>query len=64
MNRNFIYPLCAVGLGMALLSSLALATDAPAKPVKPADPEAIGQEEAVLTQAPNVPPPIKRKHSA
>ena len=64
MNRNFIYPLCAVGLGMVLLSSAALAADAPAKPVKPADPEAIGQEEAVLTQAPNVPPPIKRKHSA
>jgi len=64
MNRKFIYPLCAVGLGMALLSSAALAADAPAKPVKPADPEAIGQEEAVLTQAPNVPPPIKRKHSA
>jgi nitrite reductase (NO-forming) len=64
MNRKFIYPLCAVGLGMALLSSAALAADAPTKPVKPADPEAIGQEEAVLTQAPNVPPPIKRKHSA
>lgn len=38
----------------------------PAKPpavVKPKDPEIIGEEIAVLAQAPNVPPPIKRRHS-
>jgi nitrite reductase (NO-forming) len=64
MKQNFIYPLCAVGLGLVLLSGGALAADAPTKPVKPADPEALGQEIAVLTQAPNVPPPIKRRHSA
>ncbi|HAO77422.1 MAG TPA: nitrite reductase, copper-containing [Verrucomicrobia subdivision 3 bacterium] len=64
MKRNFVYPLCVIGLGVALLSGVALAADAPTKPVRPADPEAIGQEIAVLTQAPNVPPSIKRKHSA
>jgi nitrite reductase (NO-forming) len=64
MKRNFFYPLCAAGLGAVLLSGVALAADAPNKPVKPADPEALGVETAVLTQAPNVPPPIKRKHSA
>ncbi len=67
MKRTIINPLCVIGLGAALLSSVALAADAPAKtskPVRPVDPEVMGQEEAVLTQAPNVPPPIKRKHSA
>ena len=44
-----------------LFSGFAHAADVPAKPT---DPEALGQEVAVLTQAPNVPPPIKRKHSA
>ena len=52
---------CAAGLSLALS---VMAADAPTKPVKPADPEAIGTETAVLTEAPNVPPPIKRKHSA
>lgn len=27
------------------------------------DPEIVGEEVAVVTQAPNVPPPIKREHS-
>ncbi|MEI7807244.1 MAG: copper-containing nitrite reductase, partial [Verrucomicrobiota bacterium] len=66
MKRNLIHPLCVIGLSAALFSSVALA-DTPAKitkPVRPVDPEVMGQEEAVLTQAPNVPPPIKRKHSA
>jgi nitrite reductase (NO-forming) len=67
MKLKFIHPLCAAVLGAALFSGVALAADAPAKtikPVRPVDPEAIGQETAVLTQAPSVPPPIKRKHSA
>ena len=64
MKRKFIHPACAVGLGAIIFTSVALAADAPTKPIRPADPEAIGQEVAVLTQAPNVPPPIKRKHSA
>jgi len=66
MKQNMTHSLCAIGLGAALLSSAALA-EAPAKttkPVRPIDPEVMSQEEAVLTQAPNVPPPIKRKHSA
>jgi nitrite reductase (NO-forming) len=64
MKSKFIPKLCAVAFCAALSGSVALAADAPNKPVKPADPEALGVETAVLTQAPNVPPPIKRKHSA
>lgn len=64
MKRNFIHPLCAIGLGAVLFSGVVLAADTSTVPLKPADPEALGQEVAVLTQAPNVPPPIKRKHSA
>jgi nitrite reductase (NO-forming) len=51
--------LCATGLTLS-----AFAVDAPAKPVRPADPDTIGTEIAALTDAPNVPPPIMRKHSA
>jgi nitrite reductase (NO-forming) len=64
MKRNLIHRLCAIGLGAVLFSRVSLAADTPIMPVKPADPEALGQEVAVLTQAPNVPPPIKRRHSA
>jgi nitrite reductase (NO-forming) len=60
MKRRFIAT-CIAGLSLALS---ALASDAPVTPVKPADPEALGVETAVLTQAPNVPAPIKRRHSA
>ncbi len=38
-------------------------TRAPAGGVKVVDPEIQGEEEAVLTQAPKVPPPITRKHA-
>ena len=62
MKRKSIPALvCAASLSLVFS---ALPADAPTKPVKPADPEAIGVEKALLTQAPNVPPPIKRKHSA
>jgi nitrite reductase (NO-forming) len=64
MKRKFIHPLCAAGLAAALFNNITLAVDMPAKPVRPVDPEVMSQEEAVPTQAPNVPPPIKRKHSA
>ncbi|HTL73249.1 MAG TPA: copper-containing nitrite reductase [bacterium] len=67
MKKPIIYSWCAIGLGAALLSSVALAADVPTnvtKPVRPVDPEVMSQEEAILTQAPNVPPPIKRRHSA
>src|SRR6187551_2763826 len=30
---------------------------------KGSDPDVVGEEAAVLTQAPNVPPPIKRSHA-
>ena len=52
-------------------SSLFAAEPPPAAPAalpgseaKGTDPEVIGEEKAVLTAAPNVPPPIKRKHAA
>lgn len=35
----------------------------PGPEAKGTDPEIIGEEKAVLTVAPNVPPPIKRKHA-
>lgn len=52
---------------MALIAALASpvnATEAPvlANGIKLIDPEVEGEEIAVLTQAPNVPPPITRKH--
>jgi len=56
--------LLAAAAGALMIAGTTFAAEAPSKPVRPADPEAIGQEVAVLTQAPNVPPPIKRKHSA
>ena len=49
----------------ALLAGPAWAADAPGAPSgdrKPNDPNIVGQEKAVLTQPPNVPPPIKRTH--
>ena len=49
--------LCAAGISMAISTF----GDTPAKP---ADPEALATETAVLTDAPNVPPPITRQHSA
>ena len=50
------------------LSAIHAAEEPPATPsagaiVKGTDPEIIGEEKAVLTPAPNVPPPIRRKHS-
>ena len=54
---------------LALAATLSFAAEAP--PAKPAplpgpdakgtDPEIVGEEKAVLTAAPNVPPPITRK---
>jgi nitrite reductase (NO-forming) len=61
LNQLVIKTLCAVSLALALPVS---AADLIVRPVRPADPEVLSQEEAVLTSAPNVPPPIKRKHSA
>ena len=38
-------------------------TPLPGPEAKGTDPEIIGEEKAILTAAPNVPPPIKRKHA-
>ena len=55
---------------LAAAATLFAAEPPPAKPAalpgpaaKGADPEIVGEEKAVLTAAPNVPPPIKRKHA-
>ncbi|MEW6157172.1 MAG: copper-containing nitrite reductase [Verrucomicrobiota bacterium] len=56
----------ALGGALALLAVSARAAEAPVKAPangKPADPTIVGQEEAMLTEAPHVPPPIKRKHA-
>lgn len=60
--------LLTVALASLPLAPFASAADAraemPGTEAKGADPEIIGEENAVLTAAPKVPPPIKRKHSA
>jgi nitrite reductase (NO-forming) len=51
--------------GVLFLIGTALAADPATQPntPKPEDPEVTGVETAVLTDAPNVPPPITRKHA-
>jgi len=48
----------------ALFATLSTASEAPVKASGPKliDPDVTGEEHAILTQAPHVPPPIKRKH--
>ena len=55
----------AAVLLIALNPGLTFGNEAPviASGPKPSDPEITGQETAVLTQAPHVPPPITRKHA-
>jgi nitrite reductase (NO-forming) len=55
-------------LPLALSASMAIsnaegAAESPRGKAKVTDPDVTGQEVAVLTQAPNVPPPITRKHA-
>ncbi len=60
----------ATAFGFAAMSSL-FSAEAPTAPTAPlpgptakgSDPEVAGEEKAVLTIAPNVPPPITRKHA-
>jgi nitrite reductase (NO-forming) len=54
-----------VAAGVFLLAATAFVADslAQANNPKPTDPEIVGVETAVLTDAPNVPPPITRKHA-
>ena len=57
-------------MALALGGSLFASWTSPAQtassqaPVKPVDPEALATETAVVTDAPNLPPPITRQHSA
>jgi nitrite reductase (NO-forming) len=53
-------------LGLAAGHLLAAEDETSAQPngVKVVDPDVTGVETAVLAQAPNVPPPITRKHAA
>ena len=59
VNRHVV-----VAIAVALiLAGTAGAAERPATvPLKLSDPEARGEEVAILTQAPHVPPPIKRTH--
>lgn len=56
----------AAAVALALSGVAALATELEMKTtgIKAVDPEVRGEETAVLTSAPNVPPPIKRNHPA
>src|SRR5262245_15084998 len=64
MKRKRLKQISAAA-GVLLFSGALYATEPPVKATGPKlfDPEAKGEEVAVLTQAPNVPPPIKRKHA-
>jgi len=53
MKMKALKNLCGIVAGIACLAGAALA----------AEPEIVGVENAVLTQAPNVPPPITRNYS-
>src|SRR6188508_1078799 len=69
VRRRFTFPAAALLLS-ALFNVVSPAAEVPSTtaPVGPAakgkDPEVVGEEKAVLTQPPFVPPPIKRKHPA
>ncbi len=72
LDGRFSPAVCTFGLAaafcagaLALLAVRASAAEDPANPGgdrKPSDPNIIGEEKAVLTQPPFVPPPIKRSH--
>jgi nitrite reductase (NO-forming) len=64
MKQNLLKKSWAVGLATALFAGGLSASEEPVKAgVKVIDPGVQGEEVAVLTQAPAVPPPIKRKHA-
>jgi len=64
MKRKLLKQLSLVALA-ALFPQVMPASEAPVKAngAKLTDPEIKGEEAAVLTQAPNVPPPITRRHA-
>jgi nitrite reductase (NO-forming) len=62
MKRSTLHQLSAVGVAAVIMAN-ALAALAQTNSVpKLADPEVQGEEVAILGKAPNVPPPITRKH--
>jgi nitrite reductase (NO-forming) len=64
MKTNSLSSLCEAALALVFLvmaSTLSFAAEGPVNE-KANDPTISGEEIAVLTQAPNVPPPIKRSH--
>src|SRR5687768_10874308 len=54
--------ICAASLLVSAFASVGADAEVKAKGAKPSDPAIVGEEVAVLTQAPHVPPPIKRTH--
>ena len=64
MKRKLLKRFSAVALAVLFAIMLA-ASEAPVKSsaTKLIDPDVQGEEHAVLTQAPNVPPPIMRRHA-
>ena len=65
MNMKMKRIRIAATLYAVLIAGVALAAEAPVKATKPkpVDTTVQGEEKAVLTQAPFVPPPIKRTHA-
>lgn len=62
--KNLLPSIAGAALLFAQVSlPAAEAENKPLTKAKPADPEIKGEEQAVLTFAPNVPPPITRKHA-
>ena len=65
MKRSHVFLAAALGLLTTAIAAEPPAPEGtlPGPGAKGTDPEIIGEEKAVLTAAPNVPPPIQRKHS-
>jgi nitrite reductase (NO-forming) len=65
MKRKILKQLCVTGVGVILAGTAVLAAEAQSKTnaVKSPDLEVSGEEIAVLASAPNVPPPLTRKHA-
>jgi nitrite reductase (NO-forming) len=71
MNIKHLLAVAVAGVLGAAFSSTGISAEPPSATSAPlpgpdakgVDPEIVGEEKAVLTAAPNVPPPIKRKHS-
>ena len=68
MKTNKLTPMMSLALALTLAAASLTAAEADAaKPKGPAakgvDASIVGEEISVLTQAPQVPPPIKRTHA-